>query len=143
MTGPPGHSTRGRSTRTQKLLNGVIGFLLRSPLHRVVSGQLALVTYTGRQSGKRRTHPVMYAEHEGGLTVHVARAGEKVWWRNLRGGAPIRVRLRGRELHGRAEVVTGDESLAAAYVARFPRMRETVAGELAPVFVRVTDLEPR
>jgi len=42
----------------------VIG-LLRSPLHRLASGSLLLITYRGRRSGRRFTIPVIYAEREG------------------------------------------------------------------------------
>jgi len=30
------------------------------------------------------------------------------WWRNLRGGAPVKVRVRGREMEGVAEAFEGD-----------------------------------
>lgn len=116
--------------------------LLRSPLHRVASGQLLLITYTGRRSGRSYTLPVMYARHEDALVVHVARADEKVWWRNLRGGAAVRIRLRGRTLGGRAEVVQGNLELAQAYVERFPRERERLEASADPVFVVITSLEP-
>jgi len=46
----------------------VIG-LLRSPLHRLASGSLLLITYHGRSSGRCFTIPVMYAERDGTLTI--------------------------------------------------------------------------
>jgi hypothetical protein len=52
----------------------VIG-LLRSPLHRLADGSLLLLTYRGRQSGRRFTIPVMYAEQDGTLTSSVTRSG--------------------------------------------------------------------
>ncbi len=48
----------------------VIG-LLRSPLHRLASGSLLLITHRGRRSGRRFTIPVMYAGREGTLTIFV------------------------------------------------------------------------
>jgi hypothetical protein len=99
----------------------VIG-LLRSPLHRPASGSLLLITYRGRRSGRRFTIPVMYAERDGALTIFVGYPERKRWWRNLRVGSEVQVRLRGRRLRGQAEVfedVAGLES----YLDRYPRAR--------------------
>ena len=46
------------------------------------------------------------------------------WWKNLRGGAPVTVRLRGRDVSGVAEAVTDPaevERVLRAMLARFPR----------------------
>lgn len=111
----------------------VIG-LLRSPLHRLASGSLVLFTYRGRSSGRRFTVPVMYAEREGTLTIFVGHAERKRWWRNVRGGAEVEVRLRGRRLRGQAEVV-GDSAAVETYLARYPRARTTIeAAERPPSF---------
>ena len=75
----------------------VIG-LLRSPLHRLASGSLLLITYRGRRSGRRFTIPVMYAEREETLTIFVGHSERKRWWQNLRLGAEVEVRLRVRRL---------------------------------------------
>jgi deazaflavin-dependent oxidoreductase (nitroreductase family) len=118
----------------------VIG-LLRSPLHRLASGSLLLITYRGRSSGRRFTIPVMYAEREGTLTIVVGHAERKRWWRNLRGGAEVEVQLRGRRLRGQAEVV-GDSGAVERYLARYPRARTTIEAAESPTFVRVTALTP-
>ena len=112
------------------LVNPVVRGILRSPLHRLLSGSLMLVTFTGRRSGRRRTNPVGYARDGEALIVLVGWPERKSWWRNLRGGAPVTVVVRGRPLAGRAEVVTGadDPARAAAllevYRRRFPRAGE-------------------
>jgi hypothetical protein len=82
----------------------VIG-LLRSPLHRPASGSLLLITYRGRRSGRHFTIPAMYAEHDGAPTIFVGHPERKRWWRNLRVGAEVEVRLRGRRLRGQGAVV--------------------------------------
>jgi hypothetical protein len=82
----------------------VIG-LLRSPLHPLASGSLLLITYRGRNSGRRFTIPVMYAERAGTLTIFVGHSERKRWWRNFRGGGEVEVRLRGRCLRAQADVV--------------------------------------
>jgi deazaflavin-dependent oxidoreductase (nitroreductase family) len=118
----------------------VIG-LLRSPLHRLASGSLLLITYRGRRSGRRFTIPVMYAEREGTLTIFVGQPEQKRWWRNLRGGAEVEVRLRGRRLRGQAEVVE-DSAAVETYLDRYPRARKAIEVADSPTFVRVAALTP-
>lgn len=50
--------------------------------------------------------PVAYSESDQLLTIPVMWPERKLWWRNLRDGAPVRVRLRGaaRTGHGHARV---------------------------------------
>jgi deazaflavin-dependent oxidoreductase (nitroreductase family) len=118
----------------------VIG-LLRSPLHRLASGSLLLITYRGRGSGRRFTIPVMYAEREGTLTIFVGHPEQKMWWRNLRVGAEVEVRLRGRRLRGQAEVVD-DSAAVDTYLDRYPRARMAIEAADSPTFVRVAALTP-
>lgn len=126
----------------QRLGNPFVRALLRSPLHGLLSGSLLLVTYTGRKSGRTFTIPVMYADDAEGVLVYVGGSAAKVWWRSLRGGAPVAVRLRGRDLRGTATAVTEGSQLRECYVARFPRAEKSLAADTAPVFVRITDLSP-
>ena len=108
-------------------INPLLRRLLRSPLHRPLSGSLLLLTYQGRQSGRRFSLPVMYLREDQMLSIIPAHPEQKVWWRNLRGGAPVRVHLRGKRLSGRAEVIAGKDQPAAVadvlgrYLRRFPR----------------------
>jgi len=129
---------RHRLLRVSNLL--VIG-LLRSPFHRLASGSLALITYRGRRSGRRITTPVMYAERDGTQTIFVSHPERKTWWLNLRGGAEVDVQLRGRPLHGRADVVS-DAAAVEAYLDRYPHARNAVEAADSSVFVRVEALTP-
>jgi deazaflavin-dependent oxidoreductase (nitroreductase family) len=92
--------------------NPIISFLLRSPLHRLVSGNMMLVSYTGRKSGKAYSTPVNYYRVQGGLSTNSLR--DRTWWRNLRGGQPVTLRLQGRDVQARGEVFESDESVATA-----------------------------
>ena len=127
--------------RVQRLGNVFVILLLRSPLHRLASGSLVLISYRGRRSGRRFTVPVMYAEGGEGLIVLVGHPERKSWWRNLRDGAAVEVRLRGRRLLGQA-AVSADTAVASSYLERYPRARAAVAAELEPTFVRISALEP-
>jgi hypothetical protein len=87
--------TRRRLNRAGRPL--VLG-LLRSPLHRLLSGRMTAITYTGRRSGRRITVPVEYERDGRILTVHSL--PERQWWRNLSDGADVSVLLSGRDRHG-------------------------------------------
>jgi hypothetical protein len=119
----------------------VIG-LLRSPLHRLASGSLILITYRGRSSGCRFTIPVMYAERDGTLTIFVGHPERKRWWRNLRGGAEVDVWLHGRRVRRRADVVK-DRAAVETYLDRYPRARMTIEAADSPIFVRLAVLTPK
>lgn len=91
-------------------VNRGMKFILRSPLHGVVSKSILLITFTGRKSGKTYTTPVSYSQY--GDQVYIfTHAG---WWKNVNNGAPVRLRIRGRELQGVGETVAGDKQAVAA-----------------------------
>jgi deazaflavin-dependent oxidoreductase (nitroreductase family) len=96
-----------------RAINPVVSALLRSPLHGVLSKQLFLLTYTGRRTGRRYTLPLGYMRDGDALLVTSQHAERKQWWRNLRGGAPVDLHLRGRRVRGRAEVVEAPLAVAA------------------------------
>lgn len=86
--------------------NVVVRLLLRSPLHFLLSGDLMLLTYTGRTSGKSYTIPVAYAREGDVVTVFTYHA----WWKNLPGGASVVVEVKHRRFCGTAEVIRDDET---------------------------------
>lgn len=92
-------------------LNPVIGAVLRSPVHWLLSSGLVLLTVTGRRSGLRYSIPVGYQRRGDGLVILVSYADTKQWWRNyqLQPGQEqprsVELRLRGRRVAGQAVVV--------------------------------------
>jgi hypothetical protein len=98
---PAGHAPFALWNRSG---NQLVGLLLRSPLHRLVSRQLALITVTGRRTSREHTFPVNYKQDGERVTIPVLWPGRKLWWRNLSGGAPVRLRFRGAERTGHAQV---------------------------------------
>lgn len=54
-----------------------------------------LVTFTGRKSQKLFTTPVRYIRE--GETVRCFTSTEHQWWRNLRGGADVILRIEGQD----------------------------------------------
>jgi len=93
---------------------------LGSPWHRRHSHDTLVLEVTGRRSGRRYRIAVSYVADGDDLLVFVDEADAKLWWRNLRGGAPVRVLLRRTWRTARAEAAWEDdpESLARA-LARF------------------------
>ena len=88
--------------------NQGVALLLRTPLHPLVSRQLALITVTGRRTGREHTLPVGYKEDGGRITIPVLWPERKVWWRNLTDVAPVRLRLRGQERTGQGQAHVED-----------------------------------
>jgi deazaflavin-dependent oxidoreductase (nitroreductase family) len=84
-----------------QIANPVVGAVLRSPLHSMMSGRLILLTFTGRKSGKFYTLPVGYLQEENRLYIFT----HSSWWKNLRGGAQVTVQLRGESVQGKADIV--------------------------------------
>ena len=91
-------------------VNSAMKFVLRSPVHGMVSKTVLLITFTGRKSGKTYTTPVDYSQDGEQVTLFT----HADWWKNLRGGAPVTLRVRGRELQGVAEPVAEDKQAVAA-----------------------------
>lgn len=105
MRAPP----KNLAVRLSMRLNGVVDFVLRSRFHWILSRGLALITVTGRRTGRRYTIPVGYLETADAVVVLVGDAPSKTWWRNYREAGPIEVRLRGVMRRGRAVVVPPDD----------------------------------
>src|SRR5512139_4060490 len=90
-------------------VNNAMRFVLRSPLHGIVSNTVLLITFSGRKSGKTYTTPVSYSQD--GDQVYIFTHAP--WWKNLRSGAPVGLRIRGREYQGVAEPVAVDKQAVA------------------------------
>jgi hypothetical protein len=88
------------------IINVIMQFLLRSPLHFISSRSLMLITFTGRNSGRQFTTPVRYFRD--GETVRSFTSAESQWWRNLRGGADVVLRIEGRDAPYHATAVEND-----------------------------------
>jgi len=89
-------------------VNPALRALLRSPLHRLASKRIALITYTGRKSGREYTIPAFYRDKGDEITIAVGWPERKVWWRNLTGdGGDVHLVVRGQDLAGHA-VATRD-----------------------------------
>lgn len=87
--------------RLYRVINPLMVTLLRSPLHRSLSRWMLLLSFYGRKSGKRYTLPLGYVQQNERIFVLT----HSPWWKNLRGGAPVLLRIQGRNVGGTANIV--------------------------------------
>ena len=82
--------------------------LLKTPLlQKGLGKQLALLSFTGRRSGRRYTIPMSYARN--GDTVFMMTQKRRTWWRNFADQPDVELRLAGRVVAGTAEAHIGTE----------------------------------
>ncbi len=106
-----------------KIGNALAAGVLLSPLHRLVSRSLLLLTYEGRRSGTEYTLPLQYIEDGGTLYIWAGDADAKTWWRNFSTPTVVEVRLRGRDVAGKAFLVEDRRrrrEVLETYLDRFP-----------------------
>lgn len=90
--------------------NPMMIWLLKSPLHGMISRGVMLVSVTGCKSGRTISTPTNYLR--AGNTLWVISWRERKWWRNVRGGAKVQVLLAGQNLEGRAVIIEDEKSVA-------------------------------
>jgi len=116
----------------KRFVNPIVGFLLSSPLHRLLSGVL-LISVRGRRSGRIFSTPVQYVERDGDLFVISRRS--RTWWRNLTANPDVTIRVRGRDVSAKASILTENESMDAydgSSLARAARREDAVRIRLEP-----------
>ena len=144
----------------QKLWNRWVARLLRSRYHRLLSKSTLLITFTGCKSGKTYTTPVNYLPD--GKTLLVLSRKDRTWWKNLRGGASVTVRIQGEDRKAMGKAFEDPKAIAEGLLQslqRIPRVRKhfkiALTREGQPedaeafarvvqsrVIVRITDLGP-
>ncbi len=118
--------TRSLELDRDSAKNRLAAWLLRSPVSGALDGAVMLITVRGRRTGREYTLPVQYAAEGDAIWVLPGRPATKTWWRNLRGEAPVRLRLGGHSLDATAQAFEGTEEPAVveegvrAYLGRFP-----------------------
>src|SRR2546429_1927458 len=85
-----------------RYFNPFMRLVLGSRAHRMMSGRLVLLSFTGRRTGRSYTTPVSYVRVGDSLVV----PGGGVWWRNLEGISQTQVCLRGVWSAVTPEVIT-------------------------------------
>jgi deazaflavin-dependent oxidoreductase (nitroreductase family) len=126
--------------------NGLILAILRSRAHRLLSGIVIELGYTGRRSGREYALPVQYARDGQRLVVVPQRASSATWWRNFLTPRPVSVRLRGQVHDATARVVQPEDPAwehdARLYRARLRRLAGSVTGPLVEISLERRTEEP-
>jgi F420H(2)-dependent quinone reductase len=91
-------------------VNNAVKFVLRSPVHRMVSKKIVLITFTGCKSGRTYTTPVSYTQEDDQVFIFT----HANWWKNLCNCTSVTLHLRGREIQGVPEPVVEDKGAIAA-----------------------------
>jgi len=101
-----------------KALNPVMTALLRSPLHGIASGTIALLHFRGRKSGREFVTPLSYTREN--KTIRFLSAHSTRWWMNLRGEpVPVSVEIARETYTGKARLWDGDTEPLREGVRRF------------------------
>ncbi|MCU1643099.1 MAG: hypothetical protein JWN03_3374 [Nocardia sp.] len=111
MSSPTTTTKPATGSRVQRTGDAFMRRVLRSPMHRMVSGKLLIVTVIGRKSGHVYENPVGYAESDGYVLIGTAAK----WYRNLRPGEPVRITLRRTVIEADWEVIREEEVAAECY----------------------------
>lgn len=104
--------------------NVLTATVLRSPLHWIMSRTSLLLALTGRKSGHPFTLPVNYCQD--GDVLYITSLRSRMWWRNLRGGAPVILRLEGRDVNGDGTLIENSTDMVEN-LKQFFRIRPQAA----------------
>src|SRR5882762_9114858 len=91
-----------------RYLNPFMRLVLASRAHRMMSGRLMLLTFTGRKTGRSYTTPVSYVREGSSLLI----PGGGGWWKNLGSGRRSQVLLQGTWHSVTPELVSAPNDLA-------------------------------
>ena len=126
MTPRPERPLRRRlQARAMRVANVPMRRALALPYATPLSRRLMLLFLTGRRTGRRYRQPVSYVRD--GATLLTPGGGK--WKLNLAEGRPVRIRLQGRDVSARPEIVAdldAIERLLAVMTAANPRVRSFV-----------------
>ena len=132
MAAPKTRPLRRRiQARVMRMINVPMRLVLGLPFATPLGGRLMLVFLTGRRTGKSYRQPVSYVRQ--GTTLLSPGGGR--WKLNLKEGRPERMRLRGRDVLARPELVADVEEveqLLGVMTEANPRVRSFVGIPTGP-----------
>ena len=100
------------------LLNPAMRGLLRSPLHGLASGNIAILHFKGRKSGRWLNTPLSYMRE--GNRVRLLSNTNTRWWLNLRDGpVGVQIEIQAKRYNGSAMLHEGDSEATREGVRNF------------------------
>ena len=105
--------------------NDFMSWVLRSPLHGMLSNSMMLITVTGRKTGKKYKTPVGYYRESGYLWVITSR--NRTWWKNLCNGAEVSLLLKRKPVTAIAKLDLDEKIVEARmveYIQHIPQAAE-------------------
>jgi hypothetical membrane protein len=117
--------SRRLQARFMSVINVPMRALLGLPFATPLGGRLMLVSLTGRKTGKHYRQPLSYVQQGNVLLT----PGGGKWKLNLREGEPVCIRVRGRDVFARPQLVSDIneiEQLLAVMTAANPSVRSFV-----------------
>jgi hypothetical protein len=136
-------ATTTRTVRRVPAINRLALKLLATTLGRRLLPGVTALRFIGRRSGLAVTLPVGYARNGDEVVVLVGQSAGKRWWRNFRGGHPVKIIMNDEWRCALAEVVTVDHleysRLLAVYRATY---RRTPVNTRDPIVHIVLPREP-
>jgi hypothetical protein len=84
--------------------NPIVEFLLKSPLHVLLSEHTMIITFEGRKTGRKYSTPVSYFKQNHAVYCYTRAR----WWKNIGEGSNVGVRIRGVEYAGYARAIPDD-----------------------------------
>ena len=105
--------------KASDLYNPLVKFILKSPLHRLMSGNTLLLTFTGHKSGRRYTTPINFARKDDEITIVTNR--KHGWWKNLQTEAPVTLHLQGHQVTGAGIVMSVPPEIMLGEIQRVYR----------------------
>jgi F420H(2)-dependent quinone reductase len=103
--------------------NPLMEWLLKSPLHGMLSGNTMIIYYNGQKSGKDYHVPIGYLQVDN--TLLTVSLKQRTWWRNLRCNAPVKILVKRKMLPAHACAFEDDASIAdglKTFIKENPRM---------------------
>ena len=95
-----------------RFVNPLVRAALRSPLHRLASGQLLVIELVGVRSGRTLSLPVGYQQTGASdFRVHVGASEHKLWWRNLREPRQVKLWVRGVQITATGQALEDQASV--------------------------------
>lgn len=91
--------------------NAFMKIIIHSPLHGLLGDSFALITVTGRKTGRRISTPINVSPLNGALVVISYRS--RTWWRNLLGGRQGELHHRGKTIPVAARILDQTSAVAA------------------------------